>query len=189
MPSRNSPRSNLTVEYGDFQPPLGLARQVCSTLAEKGFSPVSIVEPTCGTGSFLEAALNTFPSVQRAIGVEINESHVEQSRRNLTPFKAANVKIIRADYFGVEWETLVRPLADPLLIIGNPPWVTSSALARMQSSNLPQKSNFQSLSGIQAITGSSNFDISESMILQALEWMSQRPAKVDPIIKTARGPN
>ena len=117
--------------------------------------------------------------------MEINESHVEQSRRNLTPFKSANVKIIRADYFGVEWETLVRPLADPLLIIGNPPWVTSSALARMQSSNLPQKSNFQSLSGIQAITGSSNFDISESMIISALEWMSQRPAVLAMLCKTA----
>ena len=181
MPSRN----RQTIEYGDFQTPVALAREICSVLTGGTFAPVSVVEPTCGTGNFMAAALDAFPSVRRMVGVDINGNHVEQARSALKPFEWASVDVLRADYFSVDWETIIQPLADPLLIIGNPPWATNSMLAAMESSNLPQKDNFQSLRGIDAITGSSNFDISESMIIQALDWMSGREAVLAMLCKTA----
>ena len=50
------------------------------------------------------------------------------------------------------------------MFIGNPPWVTNSELSVLESSNLPQKNNSDNVRGIEAITGKSNFDISEYII-------------------------
>lgn len=173
------------IEYGDFQTPNALAGKVCSVLSLNGVAPVSVLEPTCGTGSFLKAVLDAFPSVRRAVGIDINSDYVERARRQLRHTKHASVDLLQGDYFSVDWERLLESLADPLLIIGNPPWANNSTLASLGSSNLPEKDNFQSLSGIDAITGRSNFDISEWMIIQALEWINHREAVIAMLCKTA----
>lgn len=49
-------------EYGDFQTPPELASQVCRLLADRGTIPASILEPTCGIGNFLLAAVERFPA-------------------------------------------------------------------------------------------------------------------------------
>ncbi len=67
-------------EFGDFQTPISLAREVCSFIARTGFRPASILEPTCGTGSFLRASLETFPDVSRILGFEINPQYVAQAQ-------------------------------------------------------------------------------------------------------------
>ena len=180
-----SSRDRSTFEYGDFQTPEDLAKQVCSVVAGNGIAPATVVEPTCGTGNFIKAALNTFPSVQRVLGVDINGNHVRSARDCLATFESVDVDVLQADFFSLDWQSLIQPLAEPLLIIGNPPWVTNSELAALGSSNLPQKDNFQSLRGIDAITGRSNFDISEWMIIQALDWMNGREAKLAMLCKTA----
>ena len=46
-----------------------------------------------------------------------------------------------------------------ILILGNPPWVTNSELSSLNSNNLPKKTNFKELNGLDAITGKGNFDI------------------------------
>jgi len=51
-------------EYGDFQTPLELARQICRWLKAKGVRPDVLVEPTFGQGHFILAALETFPSIR-----------------------------------------------------------------------------------------------------------------------------
>jgi hypothetical protein len=70
-------------------------------------------------------------------------------------------------------------------VVGNPPWVTNAELGALGSRNLPEKSNFQSRSGLDAITGKSNFDISEWMLTRTLEWLDGRRATLAMLCKTA----
>src|SRR5258708_10405322 len=56
-----------------------------------------------------------------------------------------------------------------LLVIGNPPWVTNSQLGAIAGQNVPHKTNIRSLSGLDAVTGKSNFDIAEFIILRLIE--------------------
>ena len=79
-------RARRRIEFGDFQTPIALARAICSLVARSGFSPASILEPTCGTGAFLTAALETFPAVSRVLGFEINAEYVAQARRAVAGF-------------------------------------------------------------------------------------------------------
>ena len=56
---------------------------------------------------------------------------------------------------------------------------------KFRDTNLPYKSNFQKHRGIDAITGKGNFDISEWMLIKALEWIKGRNAAVAMLCKTA----
>lgn len=56
-----------------------------------------------------------------------------------------------------------------MAVIGNPPWVTNSTQGKNNSKNIPFKSNIFKFKGIDAITGKSNFDISEYITLQLLQ--------------------
>ncbi len=181
-----SARSKQKREFGDFQTPLKLAREVCLLLAKREIIPASIVEPTCGEGNFLVASLETFPSIANAVGIDINPQHIDQARIAVRPaYHGTNIDIRNDDFFNVEWPRLLKPLPEPLLIIGNPPWVTNSELGSMGSSNLPQKSNFQRLHGLDAITGKGNFDISEWMLIKALEWIAGKRATIAMLCKTS----
>jgi len=174
------------VEYGDFQTPPSLAREVCELLASSGVNPTSILEPTCGTGALLIAALDQFPQVREAIGLEVNPDHVTAARSAAQSRSCTkSVRIIHDDFFGFEWGALLQDLAEPLLVIGNPPWVTNAELGSLASSNLPQKTNFQNHSGLDALTGKSNFDISEWMLIRMLELLRRRRACLAMLCKTA----
>ena len=173
-------------EYGDFQTPLHLGRQICALLAHRGLKPSSILEPNCGKGSFLAAAREFFPSARSIIGIEINPEYVEAARHFLAAQTkpGENLTIVSGDFFKMQWHTLLESLSDPLLILGNPPWVTNADLGTLGSSNLPAKSNFQNHRGLDAMTGKSNFDISEFMLIRELEWISGRSATLAMICKT-----
>ena len=84
-----------------------------------------------------------------------------------------------------DWPTTLNELREPILVIGNPPWVTNAAVGALSGKNLPTKSNFQNHQGFDAITGKSNFDISEWMLLHLLEWLSGRSAVLAMLCKTA----
>ena len=58
------------------------------------------------------------------------------------------------------------------MAIGNPPWVTSSAQARVGAANLPAKVNRFGLRGLDAMTGKANFDIAEAILLSVLAALS-----------------
>ena len=176
-------RKAVKIEFGDFQTPAALAGDVCALLARAMPHPASIVEPSCGTGAFLVAALRRFPKAKAALGFEINPRYVEAARRALAGADA-RVSVERVDFFRADWERLLRGLPEPLLIIGNPPWVTNAALGRMSGSNLPAKSNFLGLGGMDAMTGKSNFDISEWMLLNHLHWIEGRRATLAMLCKT-----
>lgn len=98
---------------------------------------------------------------------------------------ADKVLVFQGDFFDVSWKQLLDGLPDPILVIGNPPWVTSSELASLDSTNLPRKTNFQRLSGLDAKTGKSNFDISEWMLTHILELLDHRNSTVAMLCKTS----
>ena len=180
-------KSKKKAEFGDFQTPIELARQICSLLSQNGLEPISILEPTCGKGSFIVAALEFFPNVRNIIGIDINSEHIKDACSALDKLAhtAGSINIINKDFFSVDWDYVLRSLPDPLLVIGNPPWVTNAELGRIGSCNLPDKSNFQNRRGIDAITGKSNFDISEWMLNKAIEWIKGREATLAMLCKTA----
>jgi len=183
MNARNSTRK---IEFGDFQTPISLANKICALLYREGTRPHSIVEPTCGEGNLLLSALERFPPAIRAIGVDINREYIEHVRDRLAMRSYSDkTLVLEDDFFGIDWGKLVNDLPEPILVIGNPPWVTSSELAVLNSTNLPKKTNFQGFSGLDAQTGKSNFDISEWMLIRILEFLDHRDATMAMLCKTS----
>lgn len=72
-----------------------------------------------------------------------------------------------------------------ILVIGNFPWVTNAHQGVIGSKNLPQKTNFQERSGLDAITGKSNFDISEWMLIRMIQCLQKRKACLAMLCKTS----
>jgi hypothetical protein len=179
-------KSKHAIEFGDFQTPIVLARDVCRLLASQGISPASIVEPTCGRGKFLIAALEQFPQSRKAVGIDVSSAHVKAARSAIRrrPL-SSRARIIRGDFFQTDWPALLRDLPEPWLVIGNPPWVTNAEIGVLGGSNLPAKSNFQKHTGLDAMTGKSNFDISEWILMRILDWLRGRNATVAMLCKTA----
>jgi hypothetical protein len=173
-------------EFGDFQTPDSLASEAIEVIKRLGFSPQSIIEPTCGRGSFLLAAVRAFNYAKKFLGVDINKAHLScLQERIFREAIGAPITILHADFFTLDWPQILKDLPQPILIIGNPPWVTNTELAKLDSFNLPDKSNFQNRRGVEAITGKSNFDISEWMLLQYLQWLKERNGFVAVLCKTA----
>lgn len=173
-------------EFGDFQTPDTLAEKACSVLSARGITPSSLLEPTCGVGNFLLAALDSFPKLVTGLGVDINEEYVSRTRDRLRSRSYTNkVKVLRESFFNVDWADVLHELPEPVLVVGNPPWVTNSTLGALGSSNLPKKSNFQNFNGLEALTGKSNFDISEWMLIKLLELLDGRRATLAMLCKSA----
>lgn len=171
-------------QFGDFQTPDSLAREVIQILRiNHKISPDIVVEPNCGKGAFIRAALDEFLD-SKIIGLDINEKYIEEARLSISNHqKSNNVILYESDFFETNWEALISKFSGYVLVIGNPPWVTSSELSVLNSQNLPSKSNFQNRRGIEAITGSGNFDISEWMLLKYVEWLSEREGTIAVLCK------
>ena len=173
-------------EFGDFQTPDYLAQQVAQTLKSLDIQPRSVIEPSCGQGAFIFAAVDFFPSTSQFIGVDINQSHLDILREKIiTQNVTSPINTLCTSFFDMDWFSILNDLPEPILIIGNPPWVTSAELGRLQSYNLPEKSNFHQRNGLEALTGKSNFDISEWMLLEHLKWLKGRRGIVAMLCKTA----
>src|ERR1039457_5729062 len=68
-------KTSATIEFGDFQTTLPLAREVCALLKSQSVRADIVIEPTCGLGSFLQAAVENYPKA-RLFGLDINHDHV-----------------------------------------------------------------------------------------------------------------
>ena len=117
------------------------------------------------------------------VGVERNADYAESARAALSHHTAGG-SVVEADFFGFDWPALLTQLPDPLLVVGNPPWVTKAALSSLESTNVPEKSNARRHTGLDALTGKSNFDISEWMLLRLLGWLNGRHATLAMLCKT-----
>lgn len=177
--------SKQRLEFGDYQTPLGLARTCCRILSQLGISPRSMVEPTCGMGAFLKAGIDIFETLEVAKGFEIQRRYLDQAKLSIGDVTTSVAKSVEhADFFDVDWSATLNALPEPILLLGNPPWVTNAALESAGSSNLPPKSNFQGLRGLDAVTGKGNFDISEYMLIRLGEVLEGRNATLAMLCKT-----
>jgi hypothetical protein len=176
-------KSKAKAEFGDFQTPYALALAATQIVKSLGIMPRTIVEPTCGLGAFVDAAASTFPGADKIIGADINSSYVA-SAATLTA-RDSRVEIKLANFFDIDWSEILQGAQEPYLMLGNPPWVTSAELGSLSSDNLPVKSNFHGRTGIEAITGRSNFDISEWMLLRYIELLQGRAGAIAVLCKTA----
>lgn len=161
-------------EFGDFQTPPELARQVMEIVGASEWKRV--LEPTCGEGSFLYASSMFHP--QEMLGIELQPEYVEKAR--------VIAPVVQADIFDIDLREL--PWTDPtgsLLVVGNPPWVTNSHLGHLGSINHPVKQNIRRLRGIDAMTGSSNFDIAESIWLKLIVDLQDQEPTIALLCKTA----
>lgn len=173
-----------TCEFGDFQTPDELARASLSALSRFAFTPRSVVEPTCGMGAFVLASIAAFPNAEVLAG-EINPDHIQLLNARLSEEGRARASVLECNFFTTDWDNLISDLPEPILIVGNYPWVTSAALGALNSSNIPQKTNFRGYSGLDALMGKSNFDISEWMLLRNLNWLKGKSGAIAMLCKTA----
>jgi hypothetical protein len=155
-------------ERGDFQTPRVLAQDVTAWLQRRGVSPQTVVEPTCGRGTFLQAALERWPTLAIGLGVELSPAYVAEANRSVGA--APKIRVVEGNFFSFPWKEQLGELPQPMLVLGNPPWVTNSQLMAMGSTNLPVKKIQKGVSGLASKTGNSNFDICESMIATMLSW-------------------
>lgn len=170
--------------FGDFQTPIALARDVVDLILADDSSFSVVVEPTCGVGNFLLAAGERLGSSVSYFGFEINSSYVEMCQGMLGN-AGVETQIQRQDFYDMDWKAFFAQLPVRILVIGNPPWVTNSALGVLGSDNLPVKSNFQGHNGFAAKTGKANFDISEWMLIRLLESLRGQSATLAMLCKTA----
>lgn len=169
-------------EFGDFQTNPSLSKKVVKLLRDMTGTPATIVEPTCGEGNLIAATFDAFPDAV-IHGLEINEKYIAKLEKKFQ-FQSKFI-LHKADYFKFDWDDLVPRMAKPVWIVGNPPWVTNSQLMKLESTNLPKKSPQQNLTGFEAQTGKSNFDISESMIRNWFDWCFECDGSLAVICKTS----
>jgi len=173
------------IEFGDFQTPYNLARQIADFLRDSGEIAHTIVEPTCGQGNFISAAIAAFPGARAIYGFDINPLYIREAEDIASNSDARKIYLECRNFFQIDWIELFTTMGKNILIIGNPPWVTNSALGLLDSDNLPEKTNFQGHSGFAAKTGKANFDISEWMLIKLLEALHRRSGCMAMLCKTA----
>ncbi|MCM1138007.1 MAG: SAM-dependent methyltransferase [Muribaculum sp.] len=167
------------VTYGDWQTPDDLSKIVCAEHLSRYGCPDIMIEPTCGLGSFVLAALEIFPNLAEIHAIEIKELYINELKkaiilRALAQERKQYPKIFLYvdDVFKFNFHEIADRLKSTNLkvaLIGNPPWVTNSKQGQLDSRNIPLKYNLYQFKGIDAITGKSNFDISEYIVLLLIQ--------------------
>ena len=183
-----------TGDLGDFQTPTSLTDKICNFLVNAGYNPTIILEPTVGKGNFIFSALKFFPKIEYIYAIDIQAYYEWVFKLNCFNFLKGHPNTVKIEFhrdnifshqFSQDFNKALEKENKDLLILGNPPWITNTQLSILDSTNLPQKSNIKKVSGIEAITGKSNFDIAESIILQLLNNFSHITGKLAMILKTS----
>ncbi|MGE3819593.1 MAG: class I SAM-dependent methyltransferase [Isosphaeraceae bacterium] len=158
-------------DLGDFQTPPELVSAVLDRLGVVGSRWSRVLEPTCGRGHFLRGLLGLSDPPREVRGVEIQAGHhAEASALNADSNRFG---VTLGNLFELDLDKEPAWTGDgPLLVVGNPPWVTSSALGVLGSGNHPRKRNALGLRGIDAMTGASNFDLAEAVWIKLLTELS-----------------
>lgn len=191
------PNQSNRVEYGDWQTNFELAKKVCLLLKKQGCNPSIVIEPTCGIGNFILASAIVFGDCMRYIfGIEIYKPYIQHCKYRILEYGLSNpgaikcrIKLLHHNIFDFCFDNLDIPKHENVLILGNPPWVTNSKLGKINSENLPQKSNFKKIKGLDAITGKGNFDIAEYITYQLLDYFHQYNACLAFLMKSSVAKN
>lgn len=166
-------------EYGDWQTNLPLAISICEQIKAQGIRPQVVFEPTCGQGNFIIAALLTFDSIEDVYGIEIYKPYLDVLKDRLRTLEKSldniNIHLYHENVFNFDFRKITeRVNGRVVLAIGNPPWVTNSKLGEIGSNNLPIKTNFKKVKGLEAITGKANFDVAEYICIKLIENFSAK---------------
>lgn len=180
-------------EYGDFQTNTELAFKIAQHLSKQIKKPDILVEPTCGKGHFILAALKSFTTLESIYGVEIYKPYIWETKFSILDFFLRNsiahkpdITISHYNVFDFDFGRIAsKSSGKNILVIGNPPWVTNSMLGSLNSSNLPSKSNFKKHRGLDAITGKGNFDIAEYITLMMLDTFQSLNGNLALLVKNS----
>ena len=191
--SINSVAEPDRAEYGDFQTNKDLANKLAKRVSKNNILPEIIIEPTCGKGNFIIASLSNFKTVKKVFGIEIYKPYVWETKFSILDYFLSNpnnnkpeITIKHCNIFDFDFKTISKQYPnEKLLIIGNPPWVTSSKLGSLNSSNLPKKSNFKNQNGLDAMTGKGNFDIAEYITLMLLDVFQTHNGHLALLVKNS----
>jgi methylase of polypeptide subunit release factors len=176
-------------DLGDFQTPPELAAEVLACLEPIGRRWPRVLEPTCGQGHFIAGLLAQEPPPKEIQAIEIQDSHCAAARAASTSnsnSRRTTVRIHQADLFSIDlsndlsWKT-----NGPLLVVGNPPWVTSAQLGRLASSFRPPRRRIDGLDGLAALTGASNFDVAEAVWLKLITELADQAPTIALLCKTS----
>lgn len=178
---------NNKIGFGDFQTPLELARKSCIFISNQyNFSPEIMIEPTCGIGNFIQEAIGNFSSLKKIIGIDLNEEYIKKAKRFSSKLLKIHqsIEFFKSNAFTFQYNKYLEDNKS-IIVLGNLPWVTNSGIGAIDHDNLPQKSNILDLKGIEAITGKSNFDISEYIFLILIEYCQNKDSVISLLIKTS----
>lgn len=183
------------VSYGDWQTPTSLAEKICDIHLSKYGCPDIVIEPTCGLGAFVLSALKKFQYIKEIHAIEINRQYTSELKLKIllnaldSPSQShPDIYIYNTDFFEFDFKPIAeksKRMGWNMAVIGNPPWVTNSTQGRKNSRNIPFKSNIYGLKGIDAITGKSNFDISEHITLQLLQLSQMNDGGISFLLKNS----
>ncbi len=175
-------------DLGDFQTPPELVAAVLEALGPIGERWPRVLEPTCGAGRFIDGMLaQPFPP-REIQAIEIQEEHCRRpaALQRDSGRAGVRVQVTHGDLFGLD---LGRDLAwreqGPLLVIGNPPWVTNAELGSLASAHRPPRRNVKGLRGLDARTGASNFDVAEAVWLKLISELRGEQPTIVLLCKTA----
>ena len=183
------------VSYGDWQTPMSLAEKICDIHLSKFGSPDIVIEPTCGLGAFVLSALRKFQNIKEFYAIEINRQYASELKLKILLYALTSpsqshpdIYIYNTDFFEFDFIPIIeksKRMGWNMAIIGNPPWVTNSTQGKNNSKNIPFKSNIFKLKGIDAITGKSNFDISEYISLKLLHLSEINTGGISFLLKNS----
>lgn len=167
----------LAHDLGDFQTPPGLVTSVLAYLQRRGKVYERVLEPTCGTGTFIAGLLHMPVPPVEIQAIEWQQAYADTATTLCANNTTIHIVVQQANLFHLDLNSsLTWKTQGNLLVVGNPPWVTNATLGSLGSNNLPKKENLKRLRGIDARTGSSNFDIAESIWLKLItELRSEQP--------------
>lgn len=172
--------SKNKLEYGDYQTPIDFCDIVVDIVFGK-YKPKFVFEPTFGLGHFIESSTKKFKDVNTFYGNEINKEYFNAYNN----IKQKNVELFNENIFTFNHMKIKAKIKDePMLIIGNPLWVTNSQMMSEELKNLPKKSNFKKLKGLDSITGASNFDICEYILIDLLSNYAKSNIMIAMLCKT-----
>lgn len=171
-------------EFGDYQTPTSLAQRVINVVNLDSTNYTHLVEPTFGDGNFISVSLDMMPSISSVSGFELQTDHFETAKARIKADTNVALNLRQEDIFAGNIHSLFAE-GESNLVIGNLPWVTVSQLSTFESKNIPKKANIKGLTGFDALTGKSNFDIAEYISLLLMHELSnlEKPSTLAVLVK------
>ncbi len=126
------------------------------------------------------AAAEQWPEA-RLLGRELDPTHVAAAQATLQD----RAEVARADFFSADWPKELAALEEPILVLGNPPWVTTATLGALGSDHAPERARVEGRSGLASMTGASNFDVSEWLLRRLLDALAGRRFTLAMLIKSS----